>query len=321
MKKSVKIWLWVATSLMLVGCVVFGGVMTFLGWNFTQLSTSKYETNNYEINESFTGISISTDVAEITFLTSEDQKCRIECYEQSRSKHSVAVKEGTLAVEMVDTRKWYDHVGMNFSKPSIKIYMPQGEYGVLLIRSDTGDVKIPKAFKFASMDIETTTGAVTSNASAHGLMKIKASTGKIHLEGINAGAIDVSVTTGKVKMLGAICKGDVSIGVSTGATELADVTCQNFITTGNTGSLSLKKVTAVQRFSIERSTGNVWFEASDAAEIFVKTNTGSVKGSLLTEKVFIPKTSTGRVDVPDTVEGGRCEIKTTTGDIIVNIQR
>ena len=68
-------------------------------------------------------------------------------------------------------------------------------------------------------------------------------------------------------------------------------------------------------FTIERSTGNVKFDRSDAAEIFVKTNTGNVTGSLLTDKVFTTQTDTGDVSVPKTVTGGRCEIKTDTGDI------
>ena len=38
---------------MLVGCIIFGGVMTVLKWDFGKLSTNKYETNTYEINEAF----------------------------------------------------------------------------------------------------------------------------------------------------------------------------------------------------------------------------------------------------------------------------
>ena len=57
----------------------------------------------------------------------------------------------------------------------------------------------------------------------------------------------------------------------------------------------------------------------DAAEIFVETDTGDVKGSLLSEKVFIPKSDTGDIKVPKTVTGGRCEITTDTGDIKIEL--
>lgn len=87
----------------------------------------------------------------------------------------------------------------------------------------------------------------------------------------------------------------------------------------NTGDLSLKNVIATDTFTIERSTGDVVFNGSDATVIFVKTDTGDVSGNILTEKVFITQTDTGSVEVPKTASGGRCEIITDTGDIKINI--
>lgn len=78
-------------------------------------------------------------------------------------------------------------------------------------------------------------------------------------------------------------------------------------------------VIATEKFSIKRSTGDVTFDGCDATEIFVETDTGNVKGSLLTDKVFIAQTDTGRVDVPKTVNSGKCEICTDTGDIKIDI--
>ena len=40
------------------------------------------------------------------------------------------------------------------------------------------------------------------------------------------------------------------------------------------------------------------FENSDAAQISIKTSTGDVTGTLLSEKVFITETSTGNISVP-----------------------
>ena len=61
------------------------------------------------------------------------------------------------------------------------------------------------------------------------------------------------------------------------------------------------------------------FEASDAASIFVETDTGDVKGSLLSEKIFIINTDTGKKEVPESTTGGRCKITTDTGDIKITI--
>ena len=59
----------------------------------------------------------------------------------------------------------------------------------------------------------------------------------------------------------------------------------------------------------------------DAAELEISTDTGDVKGSLLTEKVFITRSDTGRIRVPETVTGGKCKITTDTGNIEIEIQK
>ena len=70
---------------------------------------------------------------------------------------------------------------------------------------------------------------------------------------------------------------------------------------------------------LERSTGDVKFTLCDAGELFVKTTTGNVIGSLCSEKIFMAKASTGKVEVPKSVTGGICEIETSTGDIRITI--
>ena len=319
MSKTVKIWLIIASSLVLVGCIIFGGVMNMLKWDFTKLSTAKYETNAYEINEDYKNISIVTDTANIVFLPSEDSKTSVVCHEQKNMKHSVTVKGDTLAIEVVDTRKWYEYIGINVGGPKITVNIPNGEFGALLVKSSTGNVEIPKDFKFESIDITESTGKVTNYASASELIKIKASTGDIHIKNISAGALDLSVSTGGITVSNVTSEGDVKINVSTGKTNITDIECKNVISSGTTGDIFLKNVIASEKFSIERSTGDVKFDGSDAAEIVAKTDTGNVRGSLLTDKVFITQTDTGSIDVPKTMTGGRCEIITDTGDIKIII--
>jgi len=97
------------------------------------------------------------------------------------------------------------------------------------------------------------------------------------------------------------------------------VTCQNLTSSGSTGGISLKNVIVSQTLSVRRSTGDVTFDGCDGAEIDVETDTGDVTGCLLTDKVFLTQTDTGRVSVPETVTGGPCRITTDTGDIRITI--
>lgn len=319
MRKITKIWLTLAVFLFVTGLILFAAVMQKYNWDFTKLSTTEYETNTYVINEQFTNLSINTDTADIVFALSDDGKCTVECYEEEKAKHSVTVQDDMLVIKVIDNKSWYDHIGINFSSPMITVYFPQAEYTSLSISEDTGDIEIPEDFTFQNVDISLSTGDAHFCASAHEMIKIKTSTGDIHAENVSAGALDLSVSTGRVTATGVTCQRDITVGVSTGKTYLTDVTCKNVLSSGSTGDITLKNVIAAEEFSISRSTGDVKFDGCDAAEIFVETGTGDVTGSLLSDKIFIAQTDTGKIDVPKSTTGGRCEITTDTGDIKLDI--
>ena len=84
-----KKWIIIAVSLILAGCIVFAGVMTFLGWDFTKLSTAKFNTSTHTFLEEFKGISIDTSTAEIILLPATDKNTTVVCYEQESVKHTV----------------------------------------------------------------------------------------------------------------------------------------------------------------------------------------------------------------------------------------
>lgn len=318
MKK--KIWLIAAAFLVLVGAILFSVAMSGYHWDFAALSTGKYETHIYEVKEGFSNLSINTDTADILFVLADDGKCKVECYEEEKERHSVAVGEDTLVIDRVDDKAWYDHIGINFGSPKITIYLPKTEYTSLFISESTGDIEIPKDFRFADVDISLSTGDVSFFASASNRIKMEADTGTICAENISAGELDLSTTTGRITVANAACQGDAAIEVSTGKASLTDVVCKNLVSDGSTGDILLKNVVAAEKISIERGTGDVRFDSSDAAGIFVETDTGAVGGTLLSEKVFIIQTNTGSIDVPKTTKGGMCEIHTDTGDIKLAIK-
>ena len=163
------------------------------------------------------------------------------------------------------------------------------------------------------------TGAVTNYASVLESIKIRTSTGSICVKSISASALDLSVSTGKVTVFDVICEADVKINVSTGKANIINTRCKSVISSGSTGDIYLSNVIAKEKFFIERDTGAVKLDGCDADEIFLETDTGDITGSLLTDKVFIAQSDTGSVNVPKTVNGGRCEITTDTGDIEITI--
>lgn len=317
---SKKFFIWLGVSSIIIGAVIFVCAMSFLKWDFSKLSTNKYQTNEYQITEEFSSVLINTSTANIEFVASSEDKVKVVCYEEEGVKHEVIADNETLKVSVNDTRKWYQHVSINFQTPKITVYMPVREYSSLTIKESTGNINLPSELKFNNIDLKVSTGAVKCLSSANELIKISSSTGDIKVENVDCGAIDLSVTTGKIEVLDVNCDADVKMVVSTGKVILTNVSCKNLVSSGKTGDISLQKVVASEKFDIERSTGDVKFEGCDAGEIFIQTDTGDVDGSLLTEKVFIVKTDTGDVDVPNSITGGRCEITTDTGDVKIMIK-
>ena len=132
MSKALKIWLIVATALVLVGILIFGSVMTVFNWDFSKLSTSEFETNNHKIGENFNNISVNSDTASITFLPTDDGKCRVVCDEFEKEKHSVRIENGTLKVALNEDKEWYEHIGIYSNEMQITLYLPKADYQKLL---------------------------------------------------------------------------------------------------------------------------------------------------------------------------------------------
>ena len=112
-----------------------------------------------------------------------------------------------------------------------------------------------------------------------------------------------------------ISASEVYLKVTTGDVKITNLACESFRSEGSTGKIEMTRLISSGNLTIERSTGDTKFEACDAKEIYVETSTGDVRGSFISEKIIFTKTHTGNIDVPHSTTGGKCEIKTDTGNI------
>lgn len=191
-------WTIVATTLILCGCLLFAGVMIELDWDFSKLSTDQFETNSYELFEPYYNVRIVTDTAHVSILPAEDRITAVDCYELTSAKHTVSIQDGTLTVEVQDTRRWYEHIGLHFKSATVKVYLPSGVYSNLTIACDTGDVEIAPDFRFNKIDVEVDTGDVINRASAKESIIICTDTGDVHLDGCDAATLKIETDTGNV---------------------------------------------------------------------------------------------------------------------------
>ena len=299
MKSSTVLLIILAIVLIIAGVVIAAAAGIAGNWTFGDTDVN-YETKEYQVSEDFDVISIKTETDDVVFVPSEGGSCKVVCLELEKLTHTVEVENGALVIKSSDTREWYEKIfGISFKSPKTTVYLPKAEYASLSVDCRTGDVDVPADFSFGAIDITASTGDVTCDASASGKIKIAVSTGDISAAHITAESIVLSLSTGDVV--------------------LTDVRCGDLVSAGGTGSVMLNSVVASGKLSVESSTGSVNFDRCDAGEIFVKTSTGSVKGTLLSEKVFIASSNTGKVKVPSSTSGGKCEIKTSTGSVVISI--
>ena len=315
-----KKWLIVAAVLIVAGIVVCGASATFVKFDFTQFNTVEQELNRYDVDGDFKDIKVNVDTEDVKLVPVTDGKCYVECLEEKGSHHIVGVNGDTLTIEREKGETHFVFFAINTESPRVTVYLPKDRYDSLTVESSTGDMNIPGDFVFGNIELTTDTGHIECEASSQGSIRLKASTGDMELENITAKDLNLESSTGDMDIDSVAVSGDVYIKVSTGEVKLRKVTCVGLTTIGSTGDIELIDTVASGDMNIERDSGEVSFDASDAANIYVKTTTGEVTGKLLTEKIFLTETDTGDVSVPKTASGGRCEITTDTGDIEIDIK-
>lgn len=320
MKMSKKIALILAAIFIAVGLLVSFGAAVALEFDFTKMNTVEFVTNTYPVSEQFTNISIKGNECDIRFLPSEDGTCRIVCQESDKIYHSVKVEKDTLTIERHDERKWYEHIGVFIGDMSITVYLPEQEYNTLDVTTSVGDVDIPETFSFEKAQITTSTGNVVCASGVEGSLSIKTDTGHTHLSNIAPKSLDIESSTGSMTVNSVTVSENISIDTDTGKVRFTDVACQNLTAKSSTGDMNLKNVIVSGDCHIKTATGRVDLFRFDAGSIYVETDTGDVSGTLLSEKIFITETDTGKIDVPKTTTGGRCEIITDTGDIRIELE-
>ena len=291
--------------------------------------------DTYKVSESFTSIHINTNDADVNLIPTHSEEASVSIKnDEKKIYHNVPVDDGTLKIDLSGKKKFYDYINLNFKEKEINVYLPEREYAAITVKGDTCDVEIPGDFTFASVDVDVSTGDTECSASVSDFINVNASTGDVELENLTtknvsikvstgdvelknltADSIFVKTSTGEIEASGLNVTGALSTKVSTGKIKLSDVNCNSFTSDGTTGNVTLTRFVAAELIDIKRSTGDVKLYDSDAGEITIETDTGDVTLELRTEKVFVVRTDTGKINVPETVTGGKCKVTTDTGDI------
>lgn len=319
MSRTAKTWLIVAGVLVVLGPILIVIGAAAGGVNFS--GEGNYETKTYEITATFDQIAVTTDITDIELAAADEKQCKVVCDEAEGRENSAEVQDGTLVIKSQDNRQWFDRlVSFSMRSPKIRVYLPQKMYSSLTIDTDTGDVIIPQGMEFGKAEIKGDTSDVSCLADIKDSVEINCGTGDVVLGG-KLGTATVTTSTGDIDIMSADSTADISINTDTGDVTMKTVNCSGLELESTTGDQTLTDVVASGDMNIRSTTGDVVFEHSDAENITVNTTTGDVTGTLRTDKIFSTDTATGDVNVQSAANGGKCEIKTSTGDITISVSK
>lgn len=319
MKTSVKTALIIATVTLILGIVLACVGISMAGLNFINLVTETYTPITYGVSDDFANIIVETDTHDLSFVLSEKNECRVVCDETNKLTHTVSVQDGTLVIKTVNSKNWYDYIGIFTQNHTITVYLPKEEYNAITLYTDTGDMNIGKDFSFNTAKVETDTGDTSWYANVSESFSFVGHTCDIEAGNMSLLSLNIKTTTGKIRVSNLTATEGITLTADTGDVSVTDCKANEMLDVKtSTGDVSLKNTTA-GKLDIKTSTGSVTFNNADAENISVKTDTGDVRGTLMTEKIFFPTTDTGKISLPRTTSGGICEITTSTGNIKIDI--
>lgn len=357
MKKSKKIALLVGALLLAAGLAVSLIALAMIGFDFGRLSTEQYEEKTFSFAGPVSALEIHGASHDVRILPWEEDGVRVVCYESERVSYEVKTEADTLSVSAVSSgsARWF---GIFMGKePVTTVYLPAAEYESLTLRNGSGDVRVEDGLVFGRASVEALSGDIAFFADVTGNLAARCKSGNLFLADLAAGACELESTSGDLTLKDVACgplsvqtlsgdlniirlKGeDVTLRTTSGDLELDGAECASLAAISNSGELDFHGLSAegdvtlesssgdveleksfAGAFSIATSSGSVHFERSDADSLSVTTSSGDVRGSLLSAKFFSVRSSSGSIRIPESDrEGGICEIRTSSGDIKIEI--
>ena len=302
MKKSKKILITVAVILIAVGMICgFCGICS-LGFNFNEISTSDFVTHTYTVDDDFTNIIIEDAASNINFYKSNDDKCRVLCDEREKVTHTVVNENKTLTVRVKDERNWFEriNIGIFVSDMRVSVYLPKNKYDSLNAASMSGDIDVANEFTFDNAKVGSISGDVSVKADVKQELNISSTSGDVIINNISATeCINASSVSGEI--------------------DLSNVKGKEIFANTISGGVMLTDTVASQKLKANSTSGEIDLKRCDAKNIVLDTVSGEISGTLLSNKQFITETTSGTVNVPQSVSNEECRITTVSGDIYIEI--
>lgn len=304
----------IAASIMIVaGIIIVISAFAVNGFRWPNVTVNlahmtsepvNYIKKTVDIKDKFSSIEVkSASDVDVAVKKASGDTSYVEYYDCENLTHHVDVSDGVLRITADDSRNVAFNVSIGLytgAWPSVTVYLAGTEYDDLKIVTSSGDIDMEYYLLVGNIDIEASSGDVTVNGS-------------------NSDSLTIATRSGDIKIDSASSK-DTRISANSGDVRLGDVVTDNVDLKTSSGNITSGSIKA-KRINGRASSGDVMIRDCDASEINIMTNSGDVSIGIGSEMKYeyTTKTSSGDVNVPDSVKGadGKCNIETSSGDIDV----
>ncbi len=305
MKLAKKIAIITALLLIFAGVItaVCGALYTDWGKYSTPLDFFSYEKESgmIDITESFESISVNLTEKDLRIRPSDDSEIKIDYSQRKGMEFSATVENGVLTISEKRTGGLWSHISFGENHSHCTLYIPKGEYKNLTVTTASGDVVVPADFSFEGAELRTTSGDVSVFANITDELDISTASGDVTIANIVCDKIYASTVSGEIE-LNDVKAASMELKSTSGDTELQEVVCEGLL-------------------KCQSTSGEIELSRCDGSELELKSTSGDISGTLLSEKVFMPESTSGDINVPYGGNGGKCKIETTSGDISFRIAR
>ncbi len=286
----------------------------------------------FEVRHSFRSLELENDAGDIRLAVSPDGMCLVEAVRTENFTCRVEVQGDVLSVRGLRTAEtagrslswkalFSGDLSFGRTGGDITVYLPEGDYRALSLRTMSGDAELPRSLGFGEGKLSTVSGDINVR-SAFRRLRAESASGDMELEGLSLESLFAHTASGDVSLRGVAVQEKLRLETASGDIRLEDCVCAVLELQTASGDVDTDSVLARDHAEIRTASGDVDLGRFDTGEAMVNTASGDVEIGLLRGKMYEVSTRRGDVRCPDPVPGaGRLRVNTVSGDVHIFAER
>ena len=296
--------------LIAVVLIVAGGVLmaaTFPTMYAEMKNNDEYAEYSENLKNHYDSVEIHAVNADVTVTSAADSQPSVNAKTEPWIKVEVVSNGGTLVVKEVDQRKWYQRIGINFTKPSkIEIHLANGTYSELNTVNTNGDIIVKAELETIAFE-----NIVTNNTNGDTRIEIP-----VNFVSCTSKNGDIGFILGPAAMDG---RGTTTL--VKGMTTNGDIVDDSFASHKSfvTGNGEIKSTGNFAVLYAKTINNDIILDRIYGEKVTAESVNGNITATIMQPMEYITSTKNGIVKVPDKTGEYPIEISTVNGDITVEL--